>query len=221
MHGNYADGKYYLFYKNTTTSTEGGLIFDSFNKESPYSSITTYASATYYDASESKFYILDTLDNNIKQWDNSNPDYLTFEWKSKQFESPSPVNFGSAISDADYSNIDFTTNQNAYRASVQASNQALFTAGTDLGGEINDNVLNYFTLNGSVLQDLPPSVDPGFVLLQVYGDDALIGSTYFTSYTTARLPSGYKAQKWEFVISGNIPVRSVKIAESSNELRKV
>ena len=220
MIGVLAEGRYYLFYDNTAAGGEkGGLIFDSFNQQSPYSRISQDANAVFFDKPNSVLYL--GIDLDVKDWDKSNPDSTTYEWKSKQFETPYPVNLGSAIADVEYADIEFANNQIALTAQLIAANQAIFTAGTDLEGEINDHQINAFSFNGSILEDVPAAYDTPFVLLKVFGDGVLRGSTYFTSAIPQRLPAGYKADKFEFVLSGNVPMRSIRIAENIKQLKQI
>jgi hypothetical protein len=61
-----------------------------------------------------------------------------------------------------------------------------------------------------------PVVDVlGFTL---YADGVLKFTGAITSDTMFRLPSGYKADQWEFELSGNVNVRSLQVAETGKGL---
>ena len=73
-----------------------GFVFDLSN-----GSFVTLSSvdvnAGYYDESEGELYLkLATGNTALYQWDDVDEDPLTFDWKSKQFVAPIPVNFGAA-----------------------------------------------------------------------------------------------------------------------------
>jgi hypothetical protein len=68
------------------------------------------------------------------------------------------------------------------------------------------------------MSPLPDTPENLFVMLSVYGDGVLRAQVQVSSDKPFRLPSGFKADKWEFVVTGNVPIRFIKIAETSKEL---
>ena len=104
---------------------------------------------------------------------------------------------------------------------LKTENQTTIAGSSDFDGEMNDNMLNEFTLNGSTLNNLPATPQQGFVLLQIYADEVLKDSIYFSDQESVRLKSGYKTDRWEFTVAGNVPLRSVKLAETFQELKQV
>jgi hypothetical protein len=112
---------------------------------------------------------------------------------------------------------------NALVASIIAANEALFA---EVGGSplatLNDIPLNDgWSLNGSILGDIPPYGETRTVNLAFYADSELVYNTNVTSQEPIRLPAGFKSYVWEIVVSGNTPVRSVAMASSISELREV
>ena len=123
--------------------------------------------------------------------------------------------------DADYGNIEFTTQQIAFLEQLKTEYQTTTAATSEFEGEVNDHMLNEFTLNGSILKKLPEAPQQGFVLLQIYADEVLKDSIYFSNQQSVRLKSGYKTDRWEFIVAGNVPLRSVKLAETFQELKQI
>lgn len=218
MHGAFGNGKYFLFTVKVT-GEKVGLIFDSYNPVSPMSETNVHATATFFDSKNSVLYLM--VNKEVKDWDTTESDNLNYEWKSKMFDAPYPINLGAAVVDADYGNIEFTTQQIAFLEQLKTENQATTTATSEFEGEVNDHMLNEFTLNGSILNNLPKAPQQGFVLLQIYADEVLKDSIYFSNQESVRLKSGYKTDRWEFIVAGNVPLRSVKLAETFQELKQI
>jgi hypothetical protein len=79
--------------------------------------------------------------------------------------------------------------------------------------------INVFPINGPAT-----SMDAGtsqFVHVKVYGDGILRWEGDIDSERPYRLPSGYKAVKWEVEISGDVPLFSAVMATTAKELALV
>jgi hypothetical protein len=176
----------------------------------------------FVDRSTSDIYAISNLDNKVYHLDASAVNFTTYEWKSKKFALPNPTNFGAVKVGADY---DFMTNIAAYIAyvnAIKAQNAILFAnlAGK-VGGYLNYGVLNQFTLNGSLLLDIPEEGTNRFITLVVYADGVQIYQTDVLSQEPLRMPAAQKGYVYEMLISGNTPVRFVAMASSIGELRMV
>lgn len=81
-----------------------------------------------------------------------------------------------------------------------------------------------FPLRGSLLVGgVYPNYDSRSLQLQVYAittgtDLQLVHQQNLTSRNVQRMPKGFKSDEWSFRISGNIPVRYFKVAETSTEI---
>jgi len=214
MIGEVQDGRYFLFY--TVGDVHGGLILDRNSVASPLTLVTTYATALHTDPVNAKLYIAE--DSEIKGWDSDLVNYLSYEWKSKIFVLPRPLNFGAAQINGDFSLVNSAANLQSLLDYLRLQNNALWTSVGGLLGTLNKTPLNTFTVDGSVMIPLPSAIDTPFVLLSVYGDGLLRAQVQVNSDKPFRLPSGYKADQWEFVVTGNVPIRFIKIAETSKEL---
>jgi hypothetical protein len=61
----------------------------------------------------------------------------------------------------------------------------------------------------------------GSLTLSVFADDELIHTVAITDEEMYRLPDGFKAKRWKFGFSGNLHLKSFKVAETGKELAKV
>jgi hypothetical protein len=213
------NNQYVGFY---TVGVETNAIVLIRNDIPPLSQLTFSGRAPYVDKSTGNIYAVSTIDNDIYQLDASVIDNSLFEWKSKQFVMASPTNFGVLKVRADY---DLISNTNVYNQLIQAiiaANTALWaTSSSNLQGVINSTPLNVYTLNGSILMDLPNIADTRSVNIFVYAEGVLIYQAAMTSNEPVRMPAGQKAYIWEVLISGNVPVRMFGMATDVTELKSL
>lgn len=189
----------------------------------PLCEILFDARAVYVERETGNIYGLSDFDNKIYQLDADPINSTVYEWKSKKFVLPSPANFAAVKVQADYGYMQDIEAYNALVASIIAANEALFA---EVGGSalstVNDAPLNDgWSLNGSILGDIPPYGETRTINLAFYADGNLVYNTNVTSQEPIRLPAGFKSYNWEVVVSGNTPVRSVVLASSISELREV
>jgi len=180
------------------------------------------ANALFIDPADGGIYAVSKIDNAIYKLDSDPNNFTFYEWKSKQFILPSPVNFGAMKVQADYGAVGATAAYNALVAEIAASNQLIFaTSSSNLQGALNANRVNQFVLNGSILQDIPPAQGARSINVFIYADGQLIYTTGMFSNEPVRLPVSTKAYEYEIEITGNVPVSGVTIASSIGELRQV
>lgn len=179
------------------------------------------ASALYIDHSNASIYAVSTVDNLIYQLDADTNNNTFYEWMSKKFVMPNPVNFAAFKVIANYDYISDGAAYNALVASIIAANQALFaSASGNLQSALNANTLNSLPVNGSILTTIPGSpATTRTITIFVYGDGSLIYTTGVTNQEPIRLPATTKAYTYEIKISGNVPVRGFDMATSIGELR--
>ena len=158
------------------------------------------------------------VDDEVKQWDGDFWNGLPYEWYSKLFIVNRPCNFAAVQVEADFGDIASGALEQERIDRIKAANQVVFSSGADLKGPLHATVLNTFTTNGSLLQDLPGQIDSRYVLLTVYADGQKVAELNIQNRNLYRLPSGFKADRWEFKVNGNIPLRHIKIAETAKEL---
>lgn len=215
MSGEFYSGMYFGFYGSG--DTRSALIVDPKAVGSPISNLHTLASATFVDVINANLYF--SSGSNIYLWEGEQYSNIPYEWKSKVFIFPRPLNFGALQVDADF-NIDTATAEAAeYRQYVESYNAALFSS--DLKGTLNSHLIGSRIVNGSELLELPPVVGDQYVNVTVYADGTEVLQKNITSPDPIRLPSGFKAREWEFRLSGTSYVRSLKVSESIGELKTI
>ena len=178
------------------------------------------ARSLFVDRTTSNLYAVDDTNNTVYHLDSSEVNFTTYEWKSKLFTLPNPMNFGAIKIGADYS---FMNNIEAYIAYVEAlkvQNAILFAnfAG-NVEGQLNTGVLNQFEFNGSLLLSIPEEGTTRYITVIVYADGEEIWTGDILSAEPLRLPALQKSYNYEILISGNTPVRYVAMATSIGELR--
>jgi hypothetical protein len=180
------------------------------------------ARSLFVDRSTSDVYAINDVDNKVYHLDASAVNFTTYEWKSKKFALPNPTNFGAVKVGADYDFMDDIEAYITYVNAIKAQNAILFAnyAG-NVQGQLNTGVLNQFTLNGSLLLDIPEEGTNRFITLIVYADGVQIYEADVLSQEPLRMPATQKGYVYEMTISGNTPVRFVAMASSIGELRMV
>jgi hypothetical protein len=213
-------GKYFMFYESADDQfPNGALIFDRSLAATPLTQTTLIAIAAWVDQEDANLYIVE--DGEIKLWEGDAFNALPFEWTSKEFILPQPVNLGAIEIYADFGEISSGADLQDQINQIIADNQAIFGSLTDLKGEFNDAMLNVFQVNGSVLGSIPQTVDDRFIEVIVYAEGKERQRITATERGVKRLVDGYKSDRFQFTLSGNVPLRHVKVAETVKELRSM
>lgn len=182
------------------------------------------AAATYVNRESGKLFIINAVDSLVYQVDGDATQKMTYEWKSKRFVFPTPVNMAAIQVDANYlEGITDVDEYNALRDAALAANGTMFedaVAGdTPLGGEWNQAEMNQLMFNNSDMR-IYPQAEPANITVTIYADDRQVFSGNFTDFEPRRLPSGFRARRWEFIVAGTTPVRAVVIATSMGEIKR-
>lgn len=83
-----------------------------------------------------------------------------------------------------------------------------------------NEIMNFAALK--VYFTLPPVEPDSYGTIEVYGDGVLrVAHTLETSGKLLRIPSGFKAQLWQIVITTSVVIRSVEMATSVKELQEL
>jgi hypothetical protein len=82
-------------------------------------------------------------------------------------------------------------------------------------------VQNKSPMGGSPLYRNTPLFIRDSIRVRVYGDDVLRYEQVVTSQQMLRLPSGYKADKWQIELTSAQNIHSFKMAGTAKELAKV
>lgn len=170
------------------------------------------------------------------EWDPANGEPVPWRWKSKEFRVPRPINLGVA-------RLHFNTETifigDAIEELFGAYNDARFVAPlpsldtlcghalcapTQNGGQVPGSTVdeNRMPLGGGPLFpiDFFSSVVPSIRLL-VYADQRLVFDATIFNERQFRLPSGFKADVWQFEMIGNTQLYTLEAAETAKELAKV
>jgi hypothetical protein len=213
--------QYFMFYQSGLVDPEiGVLIFDRNVASTPLTLSTIPASAAWVDNADASLYVVGS-DNTVLKWEGDTFNRLPFEWTSKEFVLPEPVNMGAIEILADYEDIESAEELQTEIAAIIASNQAIFAANSNLLGSLNNQTLNTYMVNGSLLAPVPQAVEDRFILIIIYADGIERHRLSATSRGVYRLPAGYKSDLWQFTLNGNIPLRHVKLAETVTELKSL
>jgi hypothetical protein len=215
MIGEVHDGRYFLFYSYPNGSG-GGLILDRNNAASPLTTTNELVTATHADPVNANLFVV--TGNEIKGWDSDPVNDLHYEWKSKPFTMPRPVNFGAAQIGGNFGSINAAKRLQELLAYLTSVNQGIWNSAQGLMGALGTQGVNETVTGGSRMIPLPDAAEDRFVLLSVYGDGVLRAQIKVTNGKPFRLPSGFKAIQWEFVVNGNVDIQYMKIAETSKEL---
>lgn len=176
------------------------------------------ASAAFYDKASGALCYAETGSTTIARFDSPLGARAQLYWKSKEFILPYPENFGVIKVDADvtYSAADLAAAE-AAAAAIAAANQVLLNAGS-VSGEVNALEINGGAINGDILTPLPGA--PNSIAVGVFADGVRV-ATITSTNEERRLPSGFKATKWEIDVAGDLPVTRIAMAKTVNELKQV
>ena len=205
----------------SATTLMSGLVFDRTVQDAPLTMTREPVHAVHMRRDTGAMYFVDTLTGEIMRWDGDDINRTPYEWRSKTFIVPKPMNFSFAqvIHDDEASSL----LQQALAA--VAANQAIWAA-SGTGGcnakhgcnaALGDVEANQYEVNGSAMQNVP-TVDAIYTTLRVYADDVLVFSVNAESEKLYRLPAGFRATRWEVEIMGNKGVRRITLATSSKEI---
>lgn len=209
------DGRYFGVFPNETNASRA-LVLNRDNVPA-LSNLTVAAKTLHVDSKNAALYFLSLSDNKIYQLDADDVNPLSYEWRSKRWVLPVGTVFSALRLDADYAAFGDTVGYNANVAAIIAANQAAF--GGNLLGAMNEGPLNVFTVNGSILKEVPTAATNRNVQVIIYGDGAPVANVSPTSLDPLRLPP-FKSRELEFRILGNVNVRSIHIASTVAELKQ-
>lgn len=156
----------------------------------------------------------------ICEWDADTTLQLVYTWRSKPFLQTKPVNFGALqlrgtfIGDGGGIPLPPIQPMSGYTINSLAIN-----GGKPLyGGSING--ASTWLMLGVVPVPVAPGSGPA-IAVKVYADDALVWFGEIGSETPQRLPSGFKAVKWEIEVQGVSPLYSIAVAETMKLLEEI
>lgn len=204
---------------HTSGSGKGVMVLQRTDNP-PLTTMDFSADAVHVDVKEASLYALSANDGAIYQIDGDTVNNTVFEWMSKEFILPYPTNFAAMKAQLDFA---FINDGEAYNQAVEAvreENEDIWNNSSgSLGGDLNAALLNIYTVNGSDLVDIPRIADLRSVTIIVYGDGEVVFAGDIQSPDPIRMPADTKRYKYQFKITGNAPVKFVKVATTMQELR--
>lgn len=167
-----------------------------------------------------------TIGNKVYEWDGDTTNVLAYTWQSKPFLVPKPLNYGAIQLRADFTGssaaIPIPPAQGIGGYSMNARGPI-----NGFAGDLVPEAQRFgFSLNGPPawlalgLSPAPPAPGPE-IAVKVYGDGVLRWFGAINSETPRRLPSGYKAVKWEVEVQGSSALFSFALAETFKDLEQV
>jgi len=219
MLGAILDGAYYLFWEDITNEIQRCLILDRNEVASALTETSVYTKASFVDPTSAQLYF--SINDEINEWEGNSNSYLSYEWLSKLFILPRPLNFSALQVEANFEDVDLANALIAENAAVVAANQALFSSGADLMAALNAHVVNSMYVNGSLMAETPDEVSSRFIQISIYCNGTLVTTRQITDRNAYRLPSGFKGDRWQFKVTGNVPIKAIKFAETAKELAEL
>jgi hypothetical protein len=223
MLGEILDGRYYLFCDAPALQFVGALILDRNEEASPLTLTTLFTRAARAEPTTASLHIVDEQSSEIKQWESDQYAFLPYEWKSKLFVAPRPLNFAAAQIEADFGDVQISEAFKEQVIQLIAQNEQLFAANSNLRSTLAQNpTLADGLLGGSLLLPLPPSTFDGrYMTLTVFCQGKQVAVIPVSNSLPFRLPAGFKGDRWEFKFDGNIPIRFLKVAETGRGLSEL
>lgn len=187
----------------------------------PLVNLDVSAQAVFVERSTANVFIVNPSDNNIYQLDADPVNNMFYEWKSKKFVLPNPLNFAVMKAQADWDAIDSVAAYNAVVAEIIAANQAYWATGATRFSTLNRTPINTYTINGSILQPIPTLQDVSNIQILLFANGVQVYSIGVTGQEPQRLPATKKDYIWEIKITGNVGLREFRMATDITELRMV
>lgn len=206
-----AESKIFVRYKITEEEDSHILVFDPREPMAALTTLDIESQELYADPRNGSLYVVDTVQ--VNQYDAGVGNRLAYDWFSKEYELPTPVNFGAARVEFvnEMTAADIAAAQAVYDAAV-AANIAVIAggAGATNGGQGGYNSSSY---NGYT-PALPQLPDPGFVVFTMYSKGVAVFSALLYDTLPFTLPAGYKTDAVSFRLNGTVRVKNIKVAET-------
>ena len=189
-----------------------GLVFDRTVQDAPLTKTRVSTSAVHIRRDTGRMYLVDPTSGEILQWDGDDVNRLPFEWRSKTFVTPRPMNFG-------FAQVILDDLSNEFAAAVLEA----ITANADnwglpcASGAFGDVDVDQYMVGGSCIEPVP-TLDNEYTTLYVYADSVLVTAINVLSERLYRLPGGFRATPWEVEVVGNKGVRRITLSTTAAEI---
>lgn len=170
--------------------------------------------ALHYSVKDSALYFLMGT-GEIKRLDPPSGAPVNLYWKSRPLLLPAADNFAVIMVDAeDNPSAQDTANINAQRAAAAAVNAALLA--NPLGSEMNGALVNQYALAGDNLVVIPSAAKK--VTVNVIADGVKVAAISEAG-KAVRLPSGFRARKWEVEVFGTMRIEQIAVGRTPLDLK--
>ena len=213
------DGRYYasFIYVDRNQQEQLGTFILDLTGQQPFIIRTEVQTRSFfYDIETGALYYLDN--GSVYQWDAPGRPNAQQVWHSKTFVMPRPTNFGALLLEVRQEMSDDEMRALEELVDEVQRERDTWYAGGELGGEINGAAIGMAPIGGDLLPIVPSIARD--VAVNVYADEKLV-ATVSRFGRMARLPSGFKASRWEIEVTGDMPVEQVTLATSGAELMGV
>lgn len=202
------DQGYYAMHDAPAGQTPKVLVLDVKEPDSVTEVDTTF-DALYSNPLDGKLYTAKA--NLVYKWDEDDANRYLSYWQSPEFQSAPPINFACAQVHAKFSDIvppDTSTTD---------ANAALLASAENIEGSFGGTVTGMYPLGASNLKEQALATANRVQFALVAGGE-IVFSKGLTSSDPFRLPGLVRAESHQIQISSSVPVFSVTVAQSMEEL---
>jgi hypothetical protein len=214
------NGRYVAFYDTTLAdgTRQSGALFIEMPAPSFLTRTAVLAEAAYYDINTSALFYNPPNSTHILRMDSPIAARKKLYWRSKEFVLPYPENYGAFMVESveDLTPADDQAYQTALAEAI-AINTALLAAGP-VHGELAAEAICVLPVAGDILVPMPKPSGLSMTL-GVYADKTRVATVHYSN-TPVRLPSGFKARKWELDIYTNARIERMVMAKNMDDLKR-
>lgn len=207
------------------------FLFNPRSQESAFVQVDPYISVTGLGLDRANGRTLMFTRNAVWELDPIATPLADYEWVSREYVLPRPVNFGAVRilvepdprEELDEEDIADLEAYNAARAAhpLDALNHHPL-GGVAVYDDVPAQRPQYRQpLGGSPLYNVAQETERNAGTIEVFADRRLVLQGSYSADRTLRLPSGFKARTWQVRLLGTAPVYAVKLAETRKELMDV
>jgi len=227
-----------------------GILFNPTEQRAKFVELQGFSNINGIETDAYDGQVLLLRDDYAFKWDPNTSERLPWQWQSKVYQTPKPLNFGAVRIQFDADDLDVEDDvlayYGAYNTELIAADVPLNTlngrtlggvniAGTDVNSDYqgDGNVPGWTepeiqaSLGGDLLYDISlQSIQASVVRFIAYAWDKTTGRRRVVSKNVyneemIRLPTGFKSDLWQFEMQGNTTVYSVQIAETPKGLADI